>query len=294
MLQAQRLGAHLKSIGIKTAAIYSSDLQRAFRTADAIRLAQSPGHSPVIQLPILQEQDFGFYEGKRFYERPKDPNKSGKDAHLAAHRDDPGFVDVESKEAMTARASSFVSEYLLDHIEQVPDDQSVVVVAHGIILNHLWRATLRCFSSNKVSMAAGVGGADRGLEYLGGWSNTGYLDLDIKTATGSLPSVARTSVSDTDALITNSPVKNDTPAKDNVSLPSRTIVPPSVKGQPDSPTTVSSYVGVKLPGKLLFIRAVNNTEHLKGLKKARGGTGSLKHDSTQKTMDSFFKKRKTE
>jgi len=42
----------------------------------------------------------------------------------------------------------------------------------------------------------------------------------------------------------------------------------------------------------LVVKAVNSQEHLKGLKKTRGGIGSLKHDSNQKTVDSFFKKRR--
>lgn len=293
VLQAKRLGAHLKTVGLNTAFIYSSDLQRAFKTADAIRKAQSPDHAPVIQLPVLREQDFGFYEGKRFYERPKDSSKSGKDAHLAAHRNDPGFVDVESKEAMTARATSFVNEYLLGHIEQLAEDQTIVIVAHGIILNHLWRAVLRCFLFSKVSMAPGVGGSDRGLEYLGGWSNTGYLDLEIKEAITSAPAsipgaVTKDEVADLDTLITQSPTSRSN------TTPEVTQLPSPVKAQLTSPKQVTSPSKAKLPSKILLIKAINSLEHLKGLKKARGGTGSLKHDANQKTVDSFFKKRKIE
>lgn len=44
------------------------------------------------------------------------------------------------------------------------------------------------------------------------------------------------------------------------------------------------------------VELVNNVEHLEGLKKTRGGIGSAKFDSRQRTMDSFFtpasKKRK--
>jgi hypothetical protein len=42
------------------------------------------------------------------------------------------------------------------------------------------------------------------------------------------------------------------------------------------------------------VNAVNSQEHLKGLKKTRGGIGNLKHDSNQQKVDSFFKKRKLE
>lgn len=45
---------------------------------------------------------------------------------------------------------------------------------------------------------------------------------------------------------------------------------------------------VKLPHKF-FIKAVNCVDHVKGLKKTRGGIGSAKFDDKQKTMDAFFK-----
>ncbi|KAL4727177.1 hypothetical protein ACLX1H_006078 [Fusarium chlamydosporum] len=37
------------------------------------------------------------------------------------------------------------------------------------------------------------------------------------------------------------------------------------------------------------VMKINNVEHLKGLRKTRGGIGSAKFDAKQKTMDSFFK-----
>ncbi|KAF2966144.1 hypothetical protein GQX73_g7431 [Xylaria multiplex] len=48
----------------------------------------------------------------------------------------------------------------------------------------------------------------------------------------------------------------------------------------------------------IMIEHINNVDHLQGLKKTRGGIGSSKFDSRQRTMDSFFvsasKKRKLE
>jgi probable phosphoglycerate mutase len=37
-----------------------------------------------------------------------------------------------------------------------------------------------------------------------------------------------------------------------------------------------------------IVEHVNNVDHLQGLKKTRGGIGSAKFDSRQRTMDSFF------
>lgn len=235
---------------------------------------------PVIQLTLLREQDFGFYEGKRFYERPKDSVKNEKELHTEIHKNTPGFVDVESKEAMTLRTDTFVDQYLLGHLEETPDDQAVIVVAHGIILTHLWRSILRRFDLRKVTMSPGVDGADRGLQYLGGWSNTGYLDLEV--------------ISSGPKSLASEPIgltKKDVHLTIAVTTPAD-ILTASAKEQADPTVHPQKYPNIL--DMTLTIKAVNCLEHLKGLKKTRGGIGSLKHDSTQKTMDSFFKKRKHE
>ena len=42
----------------------------------------------------------------------------------------------------------------------------------------------------------------------------------------------------------------------------------------------------------IFVKTVNNRDHLLGLKRTGGGVGSSKFDDGQKTMESFFKKRR--
>ena len=274
VLQANRLGAHLSATDVKITRIFSSDLQRAFKTAEAIRSAQS-GPS-VVQLPLLREQDFGYYEGKRFYERPKDSGKSGKEAHLEAHKNDPGFQDVESKESMRLRADTFVDQYLE---ESLKTEGTVVVVAHGIILNHLWRAILGRFHPGKVVVSPSVVGTDRGLEYLGGWSNTGYLELEVRVSAESRP---------TDRPSAPQITTTASPSVELTSAPSSTPSPPV------SPSASLGTQSLRVFDMVLVVKAVNSQEHLKGLKKTRGGIGSLKHDSSQKTVDSFFKKRRLE
>lgn len=64
----------------------------------------------------------------------------------------------------------------------------------------------------------------------------------------------------------------------------------------DSPQPGPSSESPRL-GFKLFVKSVNCVDHVKGLKKTRGGIGSAKFDDKQKTMDSFFKpsrKRKLE
>ncbi|RDW82435.1 phosphoglycerate mutase-like protein [Coleophoma cylindrospora] len=290
VLQANRLGSYLAASGLVISHIFSSDLQRAAKTADAIRAAQSQSESSlkeVTKLTLLREQDFGFYEGKMFLERSGDSNKSGKDAHIEKHRNDPGFKDVESKESMKNRMDDFINAHLLHLFQSVEDGETVAVVAHGIILSHLWRCILSRFPSSNVSVDAGVLAPDKmlSLEYLGGWSNTGYLELEVKQMTKDVPKG-----SDVD---TSKPTKTETGA----------IIAPAATVSSDKSSSASALESIpvvpkaplpKLSCLSLAVKAVNSLAHLKGLKKTRGGIGNLKHDSSQKTMDSFFKKRKRE
>jgi hypothetical protein len=290
---------------MKIAHLFSSDLQRAAITAEAIREAQDLAPPETIKLQLLREQDFGFYEGKKFFERAREGNKSGKDAHLEAHRHEPGFVDVESKESMRIRVENFIDAHLVQLMHEVEADKSVAVVAHGIILSHLWRAILKRFDPF-VTVASGVQATGPGmsLEYLGGWSNTGYLDLEVKNRASPSSGNVEPDVAATFA-VTPSTSKVGT-APDPV-LPDGSVAE-AITSQgsftpPQKPATGSlgpvapSLASSPSPGLKelhLVVKAVNSQEHLKGLKKTRGGIGSLKHDSSQKTVDSFFKKRKLE
>lgn len=333
VLQASRLGAHLALAGVQIFHIFSSDLQRAFKTADAIRLAQPNTLKTVTQLHLLREQDFGFYEGKHFYDRPRGSDKSGREVHREAHMNTEGFRDVESKRSMNARVEAFLDGYLVSLLGKVGDEETVAVVAHGIILTYLWRGILARFEPGTVAIASGVVAGDNGmgLEYLGGWSNTGYLDLEVKSKVLPLSSLPATSMESSnpidhveavDSGITSLPAAklhpkpNPLPATDadNFSIKQSRVVPvvpiaqqapdptlpdgsvPLPQIQPAPPGSSISVAAPAVPPRLLnmslVVKAVNSQEHLKGLKKTRGGIGSSKHDEKQKTMDAFFKRQK--
>ena len=332
VLQASRLGAHLAATGVQVSHIFSSDLQRAFKTAEAIRLAQPNALKTVTQLHLLREQDFGFYEGKHFYDRPKGSDKSGREVHREAHMNTEGFRDVESKRSMNARVEAFLDGYLVSLLGKVGNKETVAVVAHGIILTYLWRGILARFEPETVVIASGVAAGDNGmgLEYLGGWSNTGYLDLEVKSKVLPLSSLA-TSMESSNPIgqveIVDSGIASLPAAKllsepnplsatdaDNFSskqsrvfpfvpmaqqapdptLPDGSVPLPRTKPEPrgSSISVTAPAVPPRLLNMLLVVKAVNSQEHLKGLKKTRGGIGSSKHDEKQKTMDSFFKRQK--
>lgn len=252
--------------GLNITHVYSSDLQRAFKTANAVVLAASGAAQleqklKVIALQLLREQDFGYYEGKPFYARSKDTNRSGKDTHRSQHQNDPDFKDVETKESMALRMTEFLEQHLLPGIYNSCDgkENAIVVVSHGIILAHLWRCFLKLLPKNSVTLAPGLSVGTGGvtpLEYLGGWSNTGYLELEIQKQSST----------------TSKSKAASSPASDSPDPQNKATIAP-------------------LHDYQMSIKTVNGKEHLQGLKRTRG-VGSSKLDENQKPIDSFFKKRK--
>jgi broad specificity phosphatase PhoE len=274
VLQASRLGSHLASTHAKISHIFSSDLQRASKTAEAIRNAQSTSSTVILKSGLLREQDFGYYEGRPHSERLPAPGRLPQESLVEKHRNGPGFRDVESKESMRVRMETFVNSHLLEHFVMRTDDETVAVVAHGIILTYLWRCILQRFNHKSVLVAPDVNVADRGmvLQHLGFWSNTGYLDLDIKQKRVS-----------GQAMGTERGSKLVSELREPTSLHCTASVQERLN------TSIHP-----LPSLSLVVKAVNSQEHLRGLKKTRGGIGSMKHDGNQKTMDAFVKRRKVE
>ncbi|KAF2655933.1 phosphoglycerate mutase-like protein [Lophiostoma macrostomum CBS 122681] len=294
--QATRLGLHFKTLGLKFTHIFSSHLQRAAKTASLIRDGQASdvgvgvaNDAPhVVQLPILMEQDFGFYEGKRWHERSASHD----------HKDTPGFVDVESKEAMAKRADKFLDEHLvpLFHGPEDTSEEVIAVVSHGIMLSTLWKRLLLRLppKSVKVSPALFANAREYSLEHLGGWSNTGYLELQAERPVAPPAVPAQVPAQSAGNDVASPPILESAPAEVveghvKIGLDPQTIsdVPKSDAGQPQKPLTVPV-------GWTTYIETVNGRDHLQGLKRTRGGVGSAGHDSSQKNLDSFFKKRKVD
>lgn len=206
---------------------------------------------------------------------------------------------------MRIRVESFIDAHLVQLMHEVHEDKSVAVVAHGIILSHLWRAILKRFHPF-VTVASGVQATGPGmsLEYLGGWSNTGYLDLEVKKrarlSNGNVePDVAATfamAPSTSKIGTAPDPVLPDGSVAEVINSQGSFTPPqkPATRSFVPVDPSLASSPSPGLKELHLVVKAVNSQEHLKGLKKTRGGIGSLKHDSSQKTVDSFFKKRKRE
>ncbi|KAF2272796.1 phosphoglycerate mutase-like protein [Westerdykella ornata] len=295
--QAKRLGAYFHSQGIVFTHLFSSQLQRAAKTAAQIRDAQVTrattidGESTapdVVHLPVLVEQDFGSLEGKKWNEPRTDAKSTGKEHSRQQHKEIPGLVNVESRDSMAQRADTFLDQHLLPLLDERPGSHVVAVVSHGIFLSVLWSQLLSRLPRNNVTLSSDVMASIRGysLERLGGWSNTGYLELHVKTiamyTAASAPNQSLTADPDTvhSYAKAQSGLHNSAPDSRNVAAK------PFVDFGRSKSRLLHSW--------LVTIEAVNARDHLKGLKRTRGGIGSASHDASQQSIDRFFKKRKVE
>ncbi|KAF2792538.1 phosphoglycerate mutase-like protein [Melanomma pulvis-pyrius CBS 109.77] len=306
--QATRLGLHFNALGLCFTHIYSSHLQRAAKTAGLIREAQTrpllyEGAATVVpdivQLPVLMERDFGFYEGKKWYEKPLE-SKVGSEQSLE-HKKAVGFVDIESKDSMAQRVDAFLDGHLLPLLDTLTGstDQAVAVVSHGIILSVLWKRLLLRLPPKSVSFSPELSVAPRvSLEHLGAWSNTGYLELHMKLSTQT-PNTTQNPLESTVSVNTISQNDNATVVIRHLNAQQITQSDADTKEQDRSDASIQHTASAtQAPSSKLapewtaVIQTVNGKAHLKGLKRTRGGVGSARHDASQKSIDGFFKRQK--
>jgi broad specificity phosphatase PhoE len=293
VLQASRLGAHFASTNVKISKIFSSDLQRAFKTAECIRLAQPIPLVETTKLKLLREKDFGSYEGKEFSWQFPEERVSD-------------FKRAESKASIIGRMSTFTESHLAESFENGTNEDTVAVVGHGIILHYLWRCIADRFQQQNIAVPPGIldrpvlvdEPPSRYLKYIGEWSNTGYMDIDIQRK----PILPQ----DTDPAASPSLQPSASNIHDGVDHESQTLRASAELGDPTTSNgemsilsnavlnTPMSRPQTSFHDMNLTLKAVNCRDHLRDLKKTRGGIGSLEYDDRQMTMDSFIKRRRIE
>ena len=121
--QAAAAGRWLVKAGI--VAIYSSDLQRAWCTAQAIGTAL--GLAPVA-MPTLRERRYGVFEGLT-YDQAEREHPAGYAAFVGRNADY-DFENGESLKAMFARVTTALQEIAARHA-----GGNVVIVVHGGVLD---------------------------------------------------------------------------------------------------------------------------------------------------------------
>jgi broad specificity phosphatase PhoE len=297
--QTERLGDYFARNGVIFSHAFSSPLSRASKTAEAVAKAQAKVPTSeensaskelkIIKVPEIIERDFGYYEGKPFSSRPGS-RSAGQDASNDNHQNQPGFVDVESADSMATRIDSFLDQHLFPLFDSDSKDREhvIAIVSHGMLLSHFWRRLLLRFPRKSLTVASEItGGRDNIiLDHIGGWSNTGYMELSI------------TKNYDPDVNASNTTEKSD--YVDATTLP--TPIPPLLEPE-EAEVSVALVTSEKkllgstttfrtLTGWSTTILAIDSKIHLLGLKRQRGGIGSLAHDESQRKLDAFFKRPK--
>jgi hypothetical protein len=171
---------------------------------------------------------------------------------------------------MRQRSLSFLHSHFLPLLFDDPTARrSVAIVAHGIILRVLWNCLVELFDPMSISLMPGIAAWEGGPAALlsPSWSNTGFMELSIRmkqSRPSPPPQRQRTSH---DVRVASSSIK-DTEGPSSGSLPG----------------------DILLQGWSMKILAVDNKEHLAGLRRTRGGIGSASYDNRQKRIDQFFKR----
>ncbi|RKF53161.1 putative phosphatase [Erysiphe neolycopersici] len=281
LIQTDKLGRYLQKNGYQINQIFSSDLQRAFLTAHAIQKYQINSSPSITRLKHLREQDLGFFEGRKI-------SSQGPISKLLSNNVIDEKVSIqrkmESTRSLDARADIFIDNYLLNLVGNEAENYTIAIVSHGIFLGRLWRALLKRFSSSKIRIQSDCSRKLTGpnLKYLGNWSNTGYLEFDILEDRGFHPR------SKTDF---NTISVHDTSDVGSQQSSSRYLDRHKCNNpiHYDASHRISeSRINHHLLNFFIEVRAINSQDHLNGLQKLRGGTGNLKHDPSQKTIDKYF------
>ena len=160
------------------AAVYTSDLQRAHATAQAI--AQASG-APLVAEPGLRERSFGELEGRTFAEIEADlPEQARRwrqrDPHFAPTG---GETLVQLRERIAATTHRLAAQ----HTEQL-----IVLVAHGGVLDMLYRlATGLDLQARRTWLVTNASinrllWTPQGLTLVG-WADTQHLDTGSRDET---------------------------------------------------------------------------------------------------------------
>ncbi|GAA5901589.1 histidine phosphatase family protein [Sporobolomyces salmoneus] len=313
--QAQRLGDHFKDVPIT--AIYTSDLKRAQTTARCVyEKNETTPKPPFTVSPLLREQFFGEAEGM-----PWDAGKYHS-AHLPweDHRAFRLAPNAESLNDVSRRATQVLRHFILPHLlatASVPsssasfgDQHHLVLFAHGIWLSEMLFA-IKLASDPSV----------RFVKSSGGYQNTAWSRIEIELdgpGEGSLPRFSPTpeggdgveSVEEDEKRgqteFDSPPAPSEaaaTPGQDEADeeedkggrppLPPQfasllPTLPPIPTRDPSLPPVPNLSTSDPIPRVRYRVVAFNQSQHLVGLKRTKGGVGSGSWDDKQRGLKEFF------
>ncbi|KAJ5359119.1 uncharacterized protein N7496_011532 [Penicillium cataractarum] len=270
MLQIESLAQTFASKSIHFDSVFASDLSRARITAEGICRPQPPKKDGGLVTPILtsdlRERDFGSLEGVHW--QSPSTNASASPGRLSSITS-AEVIEKETTVSMRQRSLSFLHSHFLPLLFDDPSaKRKVAIVAHGIILRVLWNCLVELFDPISISLMPGIAAREGGPAALlsPSWSNTGFMELSIRMKQS--PS--------------SSPLQRH--------LTSHEVrVAPGAITDTEGPPSGSLAGDILLQGWSMKIIAVDNKEHLVGLRRTRGGIGSASYDNRQKRIDQFFK-----
>lgn len=155
------------------AAIYSSDLSRAYATAQAV--AHSTG-APLSSERGLRERGFGDFQGRTFQQIERDSPEQA----LRWRKRDPHFVPDGGGESLTMLRERIACT--VDEIAARHRGQQIVLVAHGGVMDVLYRLATRLdlqaprtwqLTNAAINRLLWTGGS--GLTLVG-WADTQHLE----------------------------------------------------------------------------------------------------------------------
>lgn len=159
VLQTKRLASHLVQSGLDLRRIFSSPLQRAAKTAQAICDARGGEDLLVTPRAELREKHFGNWEGVKYAASARRPSQTG----------------AESSDDVKIRAELFLKQLwpvVAETLDADSERACVVVVSHGILLSALTKMLAQRLARGSFLDATFVQ-----LSARVSWSNTGYLDI---------------------------------------------------------------------------------------------------------------------
>ena len=181
--QARRLGLALADEAVD--ALYSSDLLRAMQTAQALADAQPP--CTIVADTGLRERGFGAFEGLTYAQVAQTwPEQSER-----WRRRDPDF-GPEGGEVLRDFFARCVDT--LTRLAALHPGQTIAVVAHGGVMDCLYRAATRLALQAPRTWQLGNASINRALFTpqgftLVGWSDTSHLEDPALDESNHLPSL---------------------------------------------------------------------------------------------------------
>mgnify|MGYP003591626579 FL=1 len=178
--QAQQAGQALADESVD--AIYSSDLKRAYATAEAVaRTTRAPLHST----QGLRERSFGDFQGRTFAQIEAEL----PDQAMRWRKRDPEFIPGGGGESLTMLRTRI--EHTVNELASQHPNEQIVLVAHGGVLDVLYRLATkldlqapRTWQLTNAAINRLLWTPDNGLALVG-WADTEHLNQQSRDETHS-------------------------------------------------------------------------------------------------------------